>query len=63
MSSINVDALMEIISKLSVVSDTVSILNIPGNALLEKTSDGLCLIIGECIDALMDLGGIDKQDQ
>ena len=63
MSSINVDTIMEIISKLAVVSDVISIINIPGNVLFEKTPDGLCLILGECIDALMVIGGINKQDQ
>ena len=63
MSSVNVDAIMEVISKLSVVSDVISTINNPGNALFKETPDGLCLIIGECIDALMDLGGIEKQDQ
>ena len=52
------DALYDVVSKLSAVADFFQLIGDPDFSMRRHTPDGLCLIIGECINSLKTIGGL-----
>jgi len=54
------DALADVVSKLSVVSDFMQMFD-DNSSLRKKTPEGLSMIVGECIIILNQIGGVHEQ--
>ena len=56
------DMLIDVVSKLSAVSDFLKMIGCDPS-LRKRTPGGLCLVIGECIDAIQQIGGIHEKPE
>ena len=56
----NIDAISEVIAKLSAVGDFLSVFR-HDVTLYKRTPEGFAVIIGECIAVLNDIGGFNEQ--
>ena len=55
------DALIEVVSKLSIVSDFMQLFDNDTFSPHRRTPEGLGIIIGECIDTLNRIGGFNER--